>query len=506
MIIKSLTELPEADERTLLFSPLGVGPAMRPEDSAEFLQQVMARHELVPAVAEGTRLSFDRLRDMFGYGLLCYDIFTLLDDHALLVLEQALRDRFIDFHQGTVTFVHSRTGEVKELAAARYDEVQEFVSGNRSWKLRLGGGPQTMAFNGMLGGLREWARLTGLLKGQRNRVVEEAIMRLRNHAAHPSSYHLTTPADAASAISDLAEIINHLWGSPTPGGRLYPAPAGRAVVHLMWHERTAEVRAYPLQTTPVPGGQETRSRNGMRRGAARRTETDQAEEGWTHLLVRGAPDDWDLLHFDARYQTGRIPAEWLWGPGTLPAALDWLAREQPPGDEVDVLDQIFLFRYHACLLYLPRSPGQAASVTDPEKPGTWYLLKADSPEHAGSWQQAMGLLAERGVQAPRRDVPDVWVPARMGWPRCNRILGGGSWDIPPGNGRLRGLAHQPGICGLHEAAACARGCVVVLRRRVSDRRLGDRAAHRGQRGNARARMSRATASMSRWALAGDRSR
>ena len=42
----------------------------------------------------------------------------------------------------------------------------------------------------------------------------------------------------------------------------------------------------------------------------------------------------------------------------------------------------------------------------------------------------MSLLAARGVQVSRRHVPDVRVPSRMGWPRCNRILGNGSWDIP----------------------------------------------------------------------------
>jgi hypothetical protein len=60
MTIKSLSELQEADERTLPFSPMGLGGRMRPEDSAEFQQQVVARYKLDPAVAEGTRQSFDQ--------------------------------------------------------------------------------------------------------------------------------------------------------------------------------------------------------------------------------------------------------------------------------------------------------------------------------------------------------------------------------------------------------------------------------------------------------------
>ena len=65
----------------------------------------------MPAVAEGTRQSFDQLREIFGYGVPCYDIFTVINDHALLVFQQALRDRFIDFHQGTVTFVDPQDRE-----------------------------------------------------------------------------------------------------------------------------------------------------------------------------------------------------------------------------------------------------------------------------------------------------------------------------------------------------------------------------------------------------------
>ncbi len=66
---------------------------MRPEDSAEFQQQVVARHELIPAVADGTRQTFEQLKTIYAYGVLCYDIFTVVHDHALLVFEQALRDR-----------------------------------------------------------------------------------------------------------------------------------------------------------------------------------------------------------------------------------------------------------------------------------------------------------------------------------------------------------------------------------------------------------------------------
>jgi hypothetical protein len=459
MVIRSLPELRRADERTLAFGPLGFGGSMRPEYSAEFLQQVVARYELVPAVAEGTRRSFDQLREVFPYGLLCYDIFTLVEDRALLVFEQALRDRFIEFHQGTVTFADPRTGQTCELAADRYEQVSEFIFGNRRLQLQVRGGPETMPFNGMLAGLWEWARQAGLLRGQRNRAMEQAIGRLRNHAAHPDAYHLTTPFDAANTLSDLAEIINYLWGSPTPGGRLYPAPVRRTVIQLMWNAETGESMAVPV----APGHALVRRGSGgmpaVRQAAGSGPGDGERQGGWMHVLVRGVPDDWDLLHFDARYDTGRYPAEWLWGPGSAEDAAAWLAREQPGDDEADALDRLFLLRYHAPLLYLPRNPDQAASVADDEKPGTWYMIRADSPEQAfnhqrqaqaggfgcaasgpcprcpvqtagsGSWQQAMDLLPQLGVDTRKLDAPDVRVPSRMGWPRWNRITEHGSWDI-----------------------------------------------------------------------------
>ena len=72
MGIKSLEELCEADERTLRFAPLGLvlGGMMRPEDAAVFQQEAISHAGLVPAVAEGTRNTFERLRSVYaGNGL-----------------------------------------------------------------------------------------------------------------------------------------------------------------------------------------------------------------------------------------------------------------------------------------------------------------------------------------------------------------------------------------------------------------------------------------------------
>lgn len=100
-------------------------------------------------------------------------------------------------------------------------------------------------------------------------------------------------------------------------------------------------------------------------------------------------------------------------------------------------------------------------MTSEEKPGTWYIVKADFPEHAfnhqrqllaegfgciatgscsrcpvetlgkGTWQQAMTMLTALGESPRAIDVPDIRVPPTLShWPRCNRIIGDGGWDLP----------------------------------------------------------------------------
>jgi hypothetical protein len=49
-----------------------------------------------------------------------------------------------------------------------------------------------MAFRaGILHDLRAWARKVGILRGQRNRGIEQALSNLRNFVAHSTNDHLT---------------------------------------------------------------------------------------------------------------------------------------------------------------------------------------------------------------------------------------------------------------------------------------------------------------------------
>ena len=66
--------------------------------------------------------------------------------------------------------------------------------------------------------------------------------------------------------------------------------------------------------------------------------------------------DEGLMRLDARYESTTCPCDFVWGPGAWKDASAWLEQEQPPEDEVDVLDRLFLVQRHNGRIYLPRSP------------------------------------------------------------------------------------------------------------------------------------------------------
>jgi hypothetical protein len=296
----------------------------------------------------------------------------------LLVFEQAVRDRFVEHHKGTVTFVDPADGSQHAVGAVTYQQMHDVLRKNRRWRLLLDDG-QTLAFDGMLGDLRKWARRLGLLRGQRNRVIEQAIADLRNMAAHPD-YHLTDPVDAARTLSDLAEIINHLWGVATPGGRLYPAPIQREAVVLAWNVAGTQLRIALADALPEA--------------------VEPDDEPWRCAVVRAVfrPEqhisDPGLREFDSRHEVTRYPVDLLWGPGSINDAAAWYVTHQPGPDECDYLDRTFLVRHHGTDLYLPMRPTVAAALPATEQSGQWYAIKADHPNDA--FLHARNLLARIG--------------------------------------------------------------------------------------------------------------
>ncbi|WP_330457416.1 hypothetical protein OIB37_11200 [Streptomyces sp. NBC_00820] len=369
MEIRTLEELRAADDLALAFNPYGLGGRMRPEDAAEFQQRQIADCDLAESVAAGTRDSFERLRTIFAYGVLCYDVYTMVGDQALLTYEQALRDRFMEWCAGTITFRLPQAQDVSYTVTS-YDDVKKRADRMLRQRAKLIVDTRAIDFNGTLHGLRLWARTAGLLRGRRSRAVEDALAKLRNYVAHPSGHHVDTPVEAARTVRDLAEVINQLWGQATPDGRLYPAALCREIAVLSWNT-TGRVR---MESAGVL--------------AAHDPMEDQEDDGYQHVVVRAIPlipgSRWDDAHwaeFDTRYETTRFPTDYLWGPGTRVEARTWLEHERPEGDTVDFTDRVFLVQNHGRVLP-PMRPAIAAGLTEDECGGVWHAVRADFPDDA----------------------------------------------------------------------------------------------------------------------------
>lgn len=373
-----LAALQAVDPRVLHFTPFGLGGAMLAEDAADFQQRLISNLVLADDVTQTTRQKFEQLCACYAQGLLCYDLFTLVSDAAKLTLEQALRDRFAAHHNGTIT-ARNGAGRERQIAYANYADFHDHYRKLRRPGIRMGSSNTWTPFNGMLDGLLKWARREGLLRGQRNRGIERAKRALRNLTAH-GMFHLAAPVDAYGDLSDLAEIINHLWGHSTPGGRLYPAPIPRDVVAIGWNTATGSMRACHAAQL-----------------------ADQWEDdGFTLALVRavfrpGEREDPNLMEYDARNATTRFPAQYLWGPGSRAQAIAWFEQEAPEPDSCDVLDQVFVIRVHDDRVHLPMYPGVAAALQPPEQQGTWYAVRADGPTEVFAHTRAVSSAANGHV-------------------------------------------------------------------------------------------------------------
>jgi len=448
VIIRTLAELQGADAASLKLAPWGLG-RMKAEDAARVWQEQVARYDLSTQVPQARRLAFERVRTIFSYGVLCFDLYTVAGDQARLSIEQALRDRFLPFYNGTVPFTDAQQ-QPQSITAATYEEFyKELHAGGRlrrpkSWKLQPVSGRSAMRFDGMLDSLLRWARVEGLLAGQRDRIRDRPRLDLRNFAAHPA-YHLEMPHDAEAEIADLAAIINRLWGAPSG------APQARELMIVAWDQR------------------------GVMWGRADGFDSAPLAEPATCVVVLAIPHDLgvrgtDLGSYDSLYETTATPAQYLWGPGDIPGALGWLQAVHPSGDEIQVLDRLFALRFDNSRLYVPQSLPVAAGLSPAQTTGSWYLIRADSPVdafshqrqllagvdgHSGSGhcecpvetlgegplQNVLGLAAAAGVSVTSVIVPDIRVPMSRE-PRCNRILGNGAWDAPPDDPAMVGLLRR----------------------------------------------------------------
>jgi hypothetical protein len=368
--ILSFAELIAPDERTLRFTGLGFSTfgTLTPEASARFQQECVAGADLEPSIPESVRDGFDRIRLFHSYGVLCYELFTATDDLTWVVLEHALRQRFLTFYDGNVPII-DKAAKADTFETTDFDTLASAFrrGGSHADRWLLLAPRVKIEMPLTLDPLLRWAHQAGVLNGQVNRRVQLAVFGdLRNHFAHGGSVaRLGMPVDSTRSINDLAELTNRLWGFTTPNGRLYPSAIPRHPLVLSWND------AWPTQP-----------------GAEFRTiytsEIAHApSQGWSYIVVL-APDidQRGLEAFDARYDTTPYPLKYLWGPGARDQAISWLAENQPVGDEVSPLDRLFLIRRKGGKVYLPVRPENFLGLPSQHRRGTWKLVMADFPNDA----------------------------------------------------------------------------------------------------------------------------
>jgi hypothetical protein len=357
-----LHELQTPDEATLAFNSFGLGGRMKPEDAAEFQATKIARAVLADNVPEDVRNNFERARKLHLYGVLEYEFFTAAGDYALLVLEGALRARFLAFYSDGIPLVH---GEDEELLRAG---TFEDVLAARRGRLR-GADGVTHRLPLSADALLSWARREQLLAGTRAKIIEGVLSERRNHAAHPVGHTINMPVHSAQTLRDIAETINKLWGHDTPGGRLFPTPVAR-------QPRVASV------ARDGSGGCEMR--------LDQVPEADEYERAWDYAVFLAVTDEHLVVPsrgsigftHQPGFQTTRFPCKMIWR-GSWKDLMQGIQRGAFAGleDAAEHLDRLFLIRADDEAIDLARSPADLLDLDEPPD-GQWYAVIADAPQDA----------------------------------------------------------------------------------------------------------------------------
>lgn len=363
MHIRSFKELTAADPRSLRFTPYGLAldGELSAADAARYQVEQLNACDLVREVPTTTARAFERVRDLHAYGALFYDAFTVAHDLSDLTLELALRERFlIWYQQNPAAIKHKKSGRTIALEITTWDQIDEALHSGRDrapWLVSTRSGD--MDFTGNVKTLLAWARGVELLPGHRSRGMDALLHEARIRAGH-LSYHLLTPVDSVRAIKDLAEIINQLWGHPTPGGRLFPGPITVEPIIISW---------------PA---------DGMSITVARRDQFD----AWDPLpdeecvIVAGNYDDRRLTAFDSWYERTSYPTSLLWGPGSLVEARAWLDGRRIELSPLSTLDRLFAVKFTTSSVDLPMRVAVAAALDGQKADGCWVLVRADHPDDA----------------------------------------------------------------------------------------------------------------------------
>jgi hypothetical protein len=139
-VLSALAELREPDPRSMMWV---VGGAAAAEDAADRHKRVMALLDVPASVPEPVRKSFDRIRAIYRQGLFCYDLYTVAGDQARLLIELALKERFVEFYGGTVLFT-DRQGSTQTVKASAFSDVfwgiRRADGRPRNWKIQCAAG------------------------------------------------------------------------------------------------------------------------------------------------------------------------------------------------------------------------------------------------------------------------------------------------------------------------------------------------------------------------------
>ena len=371
---ESVAELVALDQAGLHFTPLGLsGGRLSPEDALKTQRGALARAVLHEEVADGIRENWARLRKLYLYGLLEYELFTVAYDYAHLILEGALRARFVTYYDSEIP-VLSKDGRTT-LNAPSFEHVYGARHTTRLCDEASPPGGEVLPIS--LGRLFAWARARGLLSGQRSRLFDELFAEGRNRVAHPERYQLGMPPDSSWLLNDIAEIINKLWGHDTIGGRIFPGPLER------------RLRAVAI----AANGDQAIAYSSLEQAAA-----DAERADWTYAIYRAAPSE-DLTGFGRAgqgsisltpldgFQTTIWPCDLIWGPAPGESFAAEVASYfgEEWNDVVNYVDRLFLIREAEGEIGLPRSLEDLLAIEPPRDIGQ-ELVGVDEAE---DWEQRL---------------------------------------------------------------------------------------------------------------------
>lgn len=212
-------DLIRQDPLTARFGPLGLmtDRAMTREGSAAFLTGAVRDVPLSPWVPAGVREPFERVRELFRYGVFRYGFFTVADQAALTVPETALGVRFIEHYAKRVPLTLRGKEEVVE--ADRFRSVAAALAPDGSHPYRAGwrlprheGRAGARSFNGSYRALLDWGLAEGLLgpwlDARWARMSDGISYALATQVRRPSS---ARPFLAPSGWASLGRTERRLW-------------------------------------------------------------------------------------------------------------------------------------------------------------------------------------------------------------------------------------------------------------------------------------------------------